>query len=47
MDFIAALQAFREGHGDRADPAFAEVLLDFKSEVGRLAVERVFDGEGV
>ena len=47
VDFVAPLEAFREGHGDRADPAFAEMLLNFKGKMGRLAVQRVIDREGV
>ena len=47
LDFVAALQAFRERHTDRAHPAFAEVLLHFHGELGGLAVDRVIDGEGV
>ena len=47
MDFIAALETFRERHGDAADPAFAEVLLDFENELGWLAVQGVIDREGV
>ena len=47
VHFVAALEAFRERHGDGADPAFAEVLLDFEGQLGRLAADGVIDREGV
>jgi hypothetical protein len=43
----AALEAVGGGHGDRAHPAVAEVLLDFEHELGVHAVEDVLDLQGV
>ena len=42
-DREAALQTFRRGHGNRADPAVAKVLLHFANEARGLAVEIVVD----
>ena len=39
----AALEAVGGGHGDRAHPAVAEVLLDFEHQLGVHAVEDVLD----
>ena len=47
VDGHAALQAFGRGHGDRAHPVFAEVLLHFEGELGRGAVDFVFEFERV
>ncbi len=47
VDFVAALEAFRERHGHGANPAFAQMLLDFEGEPGRLASQGVVNGEGV
>src|SRR5207248_4953356 len=42
-----ALQTFGRRHGDRPDPAFAEMLLHLESELGRVAVDFVLDLERV
>ena len=44
---VAALETFRRGHGHGANPALAEVLLDFEGDLSRLAVHGIFDGQGV
>ena len=43
----AALEALGPGHGDRANPAVPEVLLDFERELDRLPLDGVVDGQRV
>ena len=47
VDRHAALQALGRGHGDGAHPVFAEMLLHFEGELGRVAVDLVFEFERV
>ena len=46
-DRHAALQTFGRGHGDGTDPVFAEMLLHFEGEFGRVAVDLEFEFERV
>ena len=40
-DFVAALETFGAGHGDRPDPVVAEVLLHFERQFDRLVLDFV------
>src|SRR2546421_151396 len=47
VDRHAALESFRRRHRDGADPIFTKMLLHFEGELGRIAVDLVFELERV
>ena len=47
VHFHPALQTFGRRHGNRAHPIFAEMLLHFEGELGRVAIDLVLDFERV